>query len=156
MKALASILLCLAVCLPGGCKKKPSDGSGSPTGDGPPGQTDPAAWATVQEFRKAWLKRDYKAAKVLFSPELIDRYKRNEDVLRLRVEGLRNHEHQSMDIAGGRPAGERRVEYTLHLRILLRGEFETRVQEDTWNIVLVRYNTQWLIDQIPVPQSGLP
>jgi hypothetical protein len=64
--------------------------------------------------------------------------------------------HESAKILSGRRIGEGRVEFTLGLTIVSKGAITDRRQEEEWNIVLVRYNTMWLIDSIPIPRSRVP
>jgi len=157
MKTLISVLLCLAACLPVGCKKKASQATGSQA-EGIDTK-DPAvatALVVVEEFRKAWLKPDYKAAEALFTPELKKRY--SEEQLRTRVVGLPNQEHKSCKVVSGRrvvASDDGKVEFTLRMTTFAKGGITDHMQEEDWRIVLVRYNIDWLIDEIPVPPRGL-
>lgn len=156
MGKFTAVLLCLAACVLTGCKKGPSKSS-TAHAERPSYFKDEevaSAWETVEKFSRAWCAKNFPAAKALFSPELNSTHE--ELVLRECVVGLPNHVHESAKILSGRRIGEGRVEFTLGLTIVSKGAMTDRRQEEEWNIVLVRYNTMWLIDSIPIPRSRVP
>ncbi|MHC4984063.1 MAG: hypothetical protein ACYTF6_12960 [Planctomycetota bacterium] len=126
MRPFAAITLCICICLPAGCKRRPTGGSktnrGSRAADGtelPGGSYDPSlagAEETANKFGKAWKKQDFDAAKELFS--------------RLRS------------------VGEGRASFELHTEVFLQGDISSRRQKGNWRVMLVRYNRKWLVDEI--------
>jgi len=156
VRLLTAVPLCLAICLPVACKNKQRGGSSGRggRGDGYKYVASASAQETAEKFARAWKSRDFAAAKELFSPELKDRY--DERKLKDLIVGPPNHEHKDVEISTARQISENRLEFTLRLTILSKGIISDRKQTEEWNIELVRYNSKWLVDYIPVPRQVVP
>ncbi len=157
LKLFATVLFSAVVCLPAACNKKTPSQRREGHSRRPSYFQDEAvagAWETAEKFAKAWRDREFATAKTLFSPKIIARYP--EQVLRDRILGAPNHVHKSAEISSGRRIDDDRVEFQLRLTFVSTGSIGSRVQTDDWTIVLVRYGTKWLIDEIPIPRSAVP